>query len=129
MKHLTKTLAAAGIAAAVLATTPARADRGVTDDEVVIGSVSDLSGPFSAFGAPAMSAARMRFDEVNASGGIHGRTIRFVVEDSGYQMPKAMQAYNKLINRDNVFRDAALARDPDEHRRHEADGAEEHPET
>ena len=103
MKHLTKTLAAAGIAAAVLATTPARADRGVTDDEVVIGSVSDLSGPFSAFGAPAMSAARMRFDEVNASGGIHGRTIRFVVEDSGYQMPKAMQAYNKLINRDNVF--------------------------
>ena len=25
------------------------------------------------------------------------------MEDSGYQMPKAMQAYNKLINRDKVF--------------------------
>ena len=50
-----------------------------------------------------MSAAQMHFDEVNAAGGIHGRKIRFVVEDSGYQMPKAMQAYNKLINRDKVF--------------------------
>ena len=90
-------------AAAVLAVPPASGDQGVSGDEVVVGSVSDLSGIFAAFGAPAMSAAQMHFDEVNAAGGIHGRKIRFVVEDSGYQMPKAMQAYNKLINRDKVF--------------------------
>ncbi len=82
---------------------PALADQGVSDDEVVIGSVSDLSGIFAAFGDPAVSAAQMHFDAVNAGGGIHGRTIRFIVEDSGYQMPKAMQGYNKLINRDKVF--------------------------
>ena len=79
------------------------ADQGVTDDELVVGSVSDLSGIFAAFGAPAVATAQMHFDAVNAAGGIHGRTIRFVVEDSGYQMPKAMQAYNKLLNRDKVF--------------------------
>ena len=90
-------------AAAALAVSPASGDQGVSDDEIVVGSVSDLSGIFAAFGAPAMSAAQMHFDEVNAAGGIHGRKIRFVVEDSGYQMPKAMQAYNKLINRDKVF--------------------------
>ena len=102
MKFL-KTIAAGTFAVTALAVPPASGDQGVSDDEVVVGSVSDLSGIFAAFGAPAMSAAQMHFDEVNAAGGIHGRKIRFVVEDSGYQMPKAMQAYNKLINRDKVF--------------------------
>ena len=98
-----KTIAAGMFVAAALAVIPASGDQGVSDDEIVVGSVGDLSGIFAAFGAPAMSAAQMHFDEVNAAGGIHGRKIRFVVEDSGYQMPKAMQAYNKLINRDKVF--------------------------
>ena len=97
------TFTAAALAAASLVACPALADQGVTDDEVVIGSVSDLSGIFAAFGAPAAATAQMHFDAVNAAGGIHGRKIRFVVEDMGYQMPKAMQAYNKLLNRDKVF--------------------------
>ena len=103
MKFLKTIAAVTFAAAAALALPPALADQGVSDDEIVVGSVSDLSGIFAAFGATAMSAAQMHFDEVNAAGGIHGRKIRFVVEDSGYQMPKAMQAYNKLINRDKVF--------------------------
>ena len=98
-----KYIAVGAFAVAALVLPPALADQGVSDDEIVVGSVSDLSGIFAAFGAPAMSAAQMHFDEVNSAGGIHGRKIRFVVEDSGYQMPKAMQAYNKLINRDKVF--------------------------
>jgi branched-chain amino acid transport system substrate-binding protein len=103
MKFLKTIAAVTFAAAAALAVSPASGDQGVSDDEIVVGSVSDLSGIFAAFGAPAMSAAQMHFDAVNAAGGIHGRKIRFVVEDSGYQMPKAMQAYNKLINRDKVF--------------------------
>lgn len=91
------------VVSALLAATPALADQGVSDDEVVIGSVGDLSGIFASFGAPAVAGARLHFDEVNAAGGIHGRTIRFVVEDSSYQMPKAIQGFNKLINRDRVF--------------------------
>ena len=91
------------LAAAVILATPAFADQGVSDDEIVIGSVNDLSGIFAAFGAPAVTAAQMHFDAVNAAGGIHGRTIRFVVEDSSYQMQKALQGYNKLVNRDQVF--------------------------
>lgn len=77
--------------------------QGVTDSEIVIGSVNDLSGVFAAVGVPAVNGANLRFEEVNAAGGIHGRTIRFVVEDSGYQIPRAMQGYNKLLNRDRVF--------------------------
>ncbi|MYG13642.1 MAG: ABC transporter substrate-binding protein, partial [Gammaproteobacteria bacterium] len=47
--------------------------------------------------------ARLRFDLANAEGGVHGRLIRFVVEDTNYQLPKAIQAANKLINRDDIF--------------------------
>lgn len=90
-------------AALALAAGPAFAQQGVTDDEIVLGSHNDLSGPFAAFGAPAMQAAQAYFDEVNAAGGVHGRKIRLVVEDHGYQVPKAVQAANKLINRDEIF--------------------------
>jgi len=86
-----------------LAAAPAFATQGVTDTEVVIGSANDLSGPFAAFGAPSIKAAQLYFDEINAKGGVHGRKIRLVVEDHGYQVPKAVQAANKLVNRDKVF--------------------------
>jgi branched-chain amino acid transport system substrate-binding protein len=49
------------------------------------------------------NAYRMAFEEVNAAGGINGRKIRYVVEDMQYQVPRAVQASNKLINSDNVF--------------------------
>jgi len=42
-------------------------------------------------------------EAINAKGGIHGRKIRFIVEDNEYLVPKAVQSMNKLLNRDNVF--------------------------
>ena len=103
MRRLLKSVGLA-VAAASLAAGGAMAEtRGVSDGEIVIGSNQDLSGIFAAFGAPAVNAANLYFDEINAGGGVHGRKIRFVVEDHGYQMPKAMQALNKLVNSDKVF--------------------------
>lgn len=64
---------------------------------------TDLSGPVANVGVAQSNAIRMRFAEANAAGGVHGRKLELVVEDSGYQIPKAVQAVNKLINRDNVF--------------------------
>lgn len=76
---------------------------GVSDDEVKIGSGMDLSGIFAPFSVPAAEAAQAYFDELNANGGVHGRKITFIIEDHGYQVPRAVQAANKLINRDQVF--------------------------
>ena len=102
MKKLVKKLSlAAGLTAA--ATLASAETQGVSDTEIVIGSVNDLSGIFAAVGVPAVKGANVYFDKVNAAGGVHGRQIRFVVEDNGYQMPRAMQGYNKLLNRDKVF--------------------------
>ena len=102
MKRLKK-LAAALSVGAVIASGSYAQTQGVTDTEVRIGSNTDLSGIFAAFGAPAVKAAQMYFDEVNANGGVHGRQIKFIVEDHGYQLPKATSALNKLVNRDQVF--------------------------
>ena len=44
----------------------------------------------------------MRFEEANEKG-IHGRKIKFIVEDHQYQVPRAVQAANKLINNDKIF--------------------------
>lgn len=100
-KTITKSILAMGIAAGLASA--AHATQGVSDTEIVIGSNGDLSGIFAAFNVGAVKAAQMMFDEINANGGIHGRTIRFVVEDHGYQVPKAVQNFNKLVNSDRVF--------------------------
>lgn len=98
---IAKSIVAMGLAAGMASA--AHATQGVSDTEIVIGSNGDLSGVFAAFNVGAIKAAQQMFDEVNAAGGIHGRTIRFVVEDHGYQVPRAVQNFNKLVNSDQVF--------------------------
>ncbi|MEO9191959.1 MAG: ABC transporter substrate-binding protein, partial [Acetobacteraceae bacterium] len=77
--------------------------RGVTDTEIIIGTMTDLSGVTAVQGVNNANAIRLAFDEVNAAGGIHGRKIRYIVEDNEYLVQKAVQAMNKLLNRDNIF--------------------------
>ena len=84
-------------------TAEAMKTQGVSDSEIVLGSHTDLSGPVAIWGVGSINGARMRFEEANEAGGVHGRQIRFVVEDTSYQIPRAIQAANKLINRDKVF--------------------------
>jgi branched-chain amino acid transport system substrate-binding protein len=81
----------------------AAATRGVSDTEVIIGMMTDLSGVTAIQGSNAANAIRLAFDEVNAKGGIAGRKIKFIVEDNEYLVPKAVQAMNKLLNRDDIF--------------------------
>ena len=120
MRHIAAVLASAalagvaGVAGCGTSEAPASEDAtteeaaavevdGVTDEEVVFGTHSDLTGPIAIWGTGIVNAMRMRFDEANAAGGVHGRQIRVVVEDTQYQVPKAISAANKLINRDKVF--------------------------
>ena len=103
MKHATRTI---GLALAIAATTIAGASaqtNGVTPTEVTFGTHTDLSGVAATYGISSTNGAKMRIEEANAAGGVNGRKIKFIIEDAGYQVPKAVQACNKLINRDKVF--------------------------
>ncbi len=103
MAKINALLAAAVIAMTSLTATAAEATQGVTDTEIVIGTDTDLSGVTAIQGVNNANAIRLLFDEVNEKGGINGRKIRYIVEDSQYQVPRAVQAMNKLLNSDKVF--------------------------
>ena len=90
-------------ALAAVATGASAQTRGVSKTEITLGMHTDLSGVAATYGVSSSNAVKLRFDEINDSGGINGRKIRLIVEDNGYQVPKAVQACNKLINRDKVF--------------------------
>ena len=83
--------------------TPLKADVGVTDTEIVLGSHMDVSGPGGAWGTLVKRGLEMKAKEINEKGGIFGRKIRVVVEDSQYDPKKAIMVTNKMINKDNVF--------------------------
>ena len=90
-------------AAALSVTASAQTVRGVTDTEIIIGTATDLSGVTAVQGVNNSNSVRMAFDEANAAGGVNGRKIKYIVEDSQYQVPRAVQAMNKLLNQDNIF--------------------------
>jgi branched-chain amino acid transport system substrate-binding protein len=95
--------ALAGIVALAGTAVAQKETRGVSKGEIVLGMHTDLSGPAATYGVSSSNAVKMRFDEVNDKGGIHGRKIRLIVEDTQYQVPRAVQAGTKLIGRDRIF--------------------------
>jgi len=97
-------LAAAFAALGVLAAAPAAlAQQGVSDREILVGTIQDLSGPVANYGKTARDGMQMRVDEANAAGGVHGRQIKLLVEDNGYEPRRAVLATQKLVNQNGVF--------------------------
>ncbi len=95
--------AVAAVATAATFTGAAQADQGIHDDKIVLGSHQPLSGPVALWGVPVTNGMRMAVEEINANGGIHGRKLELIVEDTAYQQNKAAQAGDKLIKKDKVF--------------------------
>ena len=93
------------IASALLAGTMAFGAQagGITDDEIVLGTNIDLSGPIAQLGKEYVNGLRMALDEINEAGGVNGRQIRVVVEDNGYEPRRAVLAAQKLVTQDEVF--------------------------
>lgn len=81
----------------------ARAEDGVTDNEILIGSSLDLSGPLAFMGTNWREGAKLYFAYINDHGGIHGRKIKFIAEDDAFQPPRTVMNVKKLITKDKVF--------------------------
>lgn len=77
-------------------------ERGVTADEVIIGTSMPLSGPAAYWGAVGRGMeAYARY--LNDQGGIHGRRLRVVVRDDSYLPPRAAANVRELVERVGVF--------------------------
>ncbi|MFS2099568.1 ABC transporter substrate-binding protein [Variovorax sp. Varisp85] len=93
-------------AAAVLGLAGAAASaqtQGIGKDEITLGSVLDLSGPVAGYGKDVRNGLLMGVAEFNAQGGAHGRKLRLLVEDNGYDPKRTVLAAQKLVNQDKVF--------------------------
>ena len=76
---------------------------GVTEDTIRVGMTADLTGPVAFLGQEMSAGAKLYLRHVNEQGGVHGRKIKLFVEDDGYQPPRTIAAYRKLLDRDQVF--------------------------
>jgi branched-chain amino acid transport system substrate-binding protein len=94
-------VAAAALSAASAASQAQQ--QGVSKDEVLVGSIQDLSGPIAAFGKAVRQGMLLRVEEANEQGGVNGRKLKLIVEDDGYDPKKAVLAAQKLVNQDKVF--------------------------
>ena len=72
------------------------------ENPFVIGVMESITGPGETYGNVAVQAKEMAVDEINAVGGINGRELKLVVEDSKCAAQDAITAYNKLTDVDGV---------------------------
>ncbi len=92
-------LAAAALVMASLAT----AETGVTDGSITIGQSVPLSGPAQELGIEMQLGAKLYFDQINAQGGVHGRKIKLLSLDDGYEPDRATANTRQLIDKNDVF--------------------------
>jgi branched-chain amino acid transport system substrate-binding protein len=77
--------------------------RGVTDTEIRFGMSAALSGPTKELGQNMKMGITAAFNAANANGGVHGRQLRLVAADDGYEPTRAAVAMKQLYDNDKVF--------------------------
>lgn len=75
-------------------------DVGVTEDTITVGLLADLSGPFAPLVQDIVAAQEVYWDLVNDGGGIAGRQIEVIVEDTAYNPDQHRTKYEGM--RDSI---------------------------
>jgi branched-chain amino acid transport system substrate-binding protein len=69
---------------------------------VKIGFIDPITGSLSALAATEVEAAKWTVEQMNKKGGILGRQVQLLIEDSANDTGTGVQKAHKLIERDNV---------------------------
>ena len=72
-----------------------KTDFGVTDDEILLGVQSDLSGVFKSIGLALTHGNELWVDDINAEGGVCGRKIKLDIQDNAYKADNAVPLYEQ----------------------------------
>lgn len=72
------------------------------ENEILVGAYLSLTGTTATFGTSSLKGIQMAVDEVNASGGVLGKQIKLLTEDTQSKPEEAALAVTKLITRDKV---------------------------
>ena len=95
-------LLAAGVAGLRHGPALAQATQGLTDNEILIGALGQLTGPFAFIGVPGRDNMQLAIEKINEAGGISGRKLRMVFEHASTPA-EAVAAAKKLVENDKVF--------------------------
>ncbi len=71
-------------------------------DSIKIGAMVPLTGDAAVYGEPARNIYQLAIDEINKAGGVNGKQLKLVIEDSKCTGEAAVSAAQKLINADHV---------------------------
>ena len=71
-------------------------------DTFRIGVMESVTGPGDTYGNVAVQAKQLAVDEINEAGGVNGKMLELIVEDSKCSANDAIVAYNKLTDVDGV---------------------------
>ena len=75
---------------------------GQADESILIGEFAALTGTTATFGLATHAGIQFAVDEINADGGLLGRPVRLLVEDTQGRPEEAQVVVTKLINSDRV---------------------------
>jgi len=100
MRRLLATLATVGLT--LLASGCGKSDSSGEATEILVGEYSSLTGTTATFGTSTHRGVQMAADETNAAGGLLGKKIKLITEDTQSKPEEAALAVQKLITRDNV---------------------------
>lgn len=89
--------------ATLLLSNVAIAEPGVSQNEIVIGRSSSITGVLAALQVSYTQGYDAAQAQVNKRGGIHGRQLKTVVMDDGFDARKSLSNAEKLIDSDGVF--------------------------
>jgi branched-chain amino acid transport system substrate-binding protein len=76
---------------------------GVAETEVTFGISAAFSGPLKDYGQQMRVGIETAFAAQNAAGGVHGRRLRLVAEDDGYEPERTRSAMRSLLEKQKVF--------------------------
>jgi branched-chain amino acid transport system substrate-binding protein len=93
---------------ALAATSPlqsrlATVGRGVTETEVRFGISAPFSGPAKELGRQMKLGIESAFNVINDTGGVHGRQVKLVAVDDGYEPARTAETMKQLYEKDQVF--------------------------
>jgi branched-chain amino acid transport system substrate-binding protein len=71
-------------------------------EPIKLGHYGSLTGKDGAFGAATRKGVLLAIEEINAKGGVLGRPLQYLVEDTQSKAGEAVTAVKKLISRDKV---------------------------
>jgi branched-chain amino acid transport system substrate-binding protein len=86
-----------------LTTYLARAETGVSASTITLGMSAPFSGPNGSYGVEMREAIQAYFDQINNGGGVHGRRLKLVALDDGYETERTVANTHKLLDQHEVF--------------------------